>query len=217
MFDPRILQLKKFINMKNTFLLLLGLICGIQSIYAQDEDTQYPQKGDKEFSIHIGFNTSDVSVDNDFNLDTEQLTGLYAGARVDLYWSNRWSFMTGLYYDQRGYESPGFGGPVELRTNYLYVPVNINWHFGKNRRWNLNFGPSFSLLLSADNNGEDVKDDFASTDIGFDLGIGHKIPVGNNYIQLSLNGNGGITDISDGNAFTDIRNSRSNFAIGFIF
>jgi len=186
---------------------------------AQDDDSDptYPLKGDKEFSVHIGYNSAFITEPNrNTNNNSESVTGLFAGARADFYWSDRWSFQTGVYYDEKGYTFNDFDG---VKLSYVALPLNVNWHFGKNRRWNLNFGPNVSLLLSADDNGTDVKDFYKSIDIGLDLGIGHKIPIGDNYIQLSLNGLGGIINIFDieGDSPLEARNNRSNLAVGFIF
>ena len=204
--------------MKRLFTFLFFTIIIPSLAWSQNESSEtvlpgYPEKGDSEFSVQLGYNTSSLTSD-DID-ETETTSGLYVGGKASFYWSSRWSFTTGLYYDQKGSGVEGSG--ADFKLNYLTVPLNLNWHFGRNRRWNLNFGPSVALFLSGSEAASFIEDDINSVDIGLDLGIGHKIPVGSNYIQISLNGSGGFADIFKNNNNAAIRNARNNIAVGFIF
>ena len=91
-----------------------------------------------------------------------------------------------------------------------------NWHFGKRKRWYLHFGPYVGFLLSADIDGQDVKDNVHSTEFGSDVGIGVKIPIGNTMFFVETDGQNDFTEMSD---FTGegITWARTTLSIGIIF
>ena len=184
------------------------------SVNAQNE------KGDFTLAPQVGVNFSTYATDaNGVSYDIR--TSFTAGLVGEYYFSDRWSLRTGLLYDAKGAED-SFGNTDKI--NYLSIPINANWHFGKNRNWYLNFGPALSFVLNAetdmsDGTTIDIKDAVKGTDIGLALGIGYKFNVSEN-VQLSLDyqGLGGFTDIAeDGILPFSIRNSRSSFNVGVVF
>jgi len=201
--------------MKKLFTFLFFCTLCTSALLAQDDETSsnFPEKGDKEFSIQVGLNSATFT-DNDGDRGDEA-SGALLGAKASFYWSNRWSFTTGAYYDQKG---TSFGAINEtFRLNYLTVPLNADWHFGRNRRWNLNFGLNAGIFLSGSSAGVSIEDGINSLDLGIQLGIGHKIPVGDNYIQISLDGVGGLLEVFESSDAPTTRNNRSALAVGFIF
>lgn len=206
--------------MKKIFCSLL--ILGALGVSAQE-------KGDVEFGVNIGYNSSLVSV-NTFT--TENGDGLNLGFSTDYYFSDRWSIKGKLIYDQKGwnkgsYSKVSFDPSIADRpyvtnfnVNYLTIPVMANWHFGSKRNWYLNFGPYAGFLLNAkETKGKtDVTEIFNSTDFGIALGIGVKIPLTEKLkLSLEYEGQGGMSDILEGNEDATARNSRSSFNVGFNF
>jgi opacity protein-like surface antigen len=202
--------MKKFFS---TAILALGL-CSVS--FAQE-------KGDVEFGVNIGYNSSTVTISNSYlQADTRQ--GFNAGFSADYYFSDRWSIKGKLIYDQKGWDNGSFENQngrfiTDYNLNYLTVPVMANWHFGRRRNWYLNFGPYAGFLLSAEETvgGTDVKEAFNANDFGIAVGIGVKIPVSDKLkISLEYEGQGGFSNVfkeSDGS----IQNSRGSFNIGMTF
>lgn len=182
-------------------------------------------KGDVEFGVNIGYNSSTVSVSrSNFQADNGQ--GLNIGFAADYYFSDRWSIKGKLIYDQKGWDN-GFivdandnYYSTDYNLNYLTVPVMANWHFGSKRNWYLNFGPYIGFLMNAEETtgGIDVKEGFNSTDFGLALGIGVKIPVSDKLkISIEYDGQGGMSEIFKENNDSRVTNSRSSFNVGLNF
>jgi len=181
-------------------------------------------KGDVEFGVNIGYNSSTVQVSRSyFRPDSGQ--GLNLGFSADYYFSDRWSIKGKLIYDQKGWDNGTFEDAsgiylTDYNLNYLTIPVMANWHFGSKRNWYLNFGPYVGFLMSAEETarGVDVKEAFNSNDFGLALGIGVKIPVSNKLkISIEYEGQGGGSDIFKENNNYRVSNSRSSLNVGLNF
>ena len=182
-----------------------------------------------EFGINIGSNESYITQGSG-NYDqtkSDNVYGLNVGFSAEYYFSDRWGLKGKLIYDQKGWgngylvnadgsETDG----VNFQLNYITVPLMANWHFARNRNWYLNFGPYVGFLLSAKetNDNVDVKDAFNSTDVGFALGIGVKIPLSNKVkLFIEAEGQGGGTNITTDNSGPTIQTGRSSLNIGLNF
>ena len=148
--------------------LLLGTVIavfGFANINAQSDS------GDITIAPQLGLNLSNYSSSE--NLNNKIRTAFNAGAILEYYFNDRWSLRSGLLYDSKGTKVTDGGDEYIDKLNYLALPVHVNWHFGSNRNWFLNFGPTLGFLLSAKADipgGEvDIKDELAST---FDIGLG---------------------------------------------
>lgn len=201
-------------------LLSAVLLFSFSFLIAQDDadDATYPVKGDYEIGVYLGLFTSTVS-DNGFGPteDSEYLYSLGLGASFDYYFSKTWSIKTRLNFDPKGAEEAS--GVLKLNMNYLSIPVMASWHFGKRKRWYLHFGPYAAFLLSAELNGLDVKDQFNSSQIGFDLGIGVKIPVGKTMLFIETDGQNDYTSPLEDTDPDNEDNTllRSTLSVGVIF
>lgn len=196
-------------------LVLIGLlILGLNTLNAQSNTGDFtlaPQLG-------VAFSTYTPS---DRNYGYDARISLTAGAIVEYYLNDRWSLRSGLLYDTMGAKD-GYDNIDKL--NYLSVPLNANWHFGKNRNWFLNFGPSVAFIESAktefsDGSTVDIKDFLKSVDVGIALGIGYKFDVNENFqLVIDYQGYGGFIDVAeDGILPYGIRNSKSSFNVGGVF
>jgi outer membrane protein W len=159
------------------------------------------------------------------NLSNKTRTSINLGAIAEYYFNDRWSFRSGLLYDSKGTRLSGrqFGGEFVDKLNYLAIPLHANWHFGRNRGWFLNFGPTLGFLLSAKADtpsGEiDIKDALESTfDFGLSLGIGYKFMTSEkSYLFLQYQGFGGFIPVfQDPTTGIRLTNSTSAFNIGVV-
>jgi len=85
---------------------------------AQEE---WPGKGDSEIGVILGVNFSSYYGDDADGADSK--TGFLAGVSYDYYFSETWSIKGRLDYQSKG--------PDGLSANYVTVPINANWHFGR--------------------------------------------------------------------------------------
>lgn len=176
-------------------------------------------KGDFTLAPQLGVNFSTYV--SDVNVSFKTRTSFVGGVAAEYYFSDRWSFRSGLFYDAMGAKD-SFGNVDKL--NYLTLPLNANWHFGKKRNWYLNFGPALSFSLNAesdlsDGTTIDIKDAINGIDISLAVGIGYKFEISEN-VQLSIDyqGLGGFINIDKDDILPyTIRNSRSSFNVGTIF
>jgi len=200
--------------MKNKYLLIFTFALCSSGLFSQEEEQSWPTKGDSEIGVILGFNFAQFDGDDVESDDIEYNTGVIFGVSYDHYFSDKWSLKARLNYDQKGAKDASLGN---LNLNYITVPINANWHFGKRKRWFLNFGPYVGFLVSANALGLDVKDSVKSTDFGFNTGIGIKIPMGNNlHFFIESSGQSGFGTVDDMTG-DDVKNSRGSFSIGVFF
>lgn len=180
------------------------------------------QKGDIEFGVNLGFNSSTVTTGN-FSSDSG--IGFNLGFATDYYFSDRWSLKGKLIYDQKGWDNGFFenefsSATADYNLNYVTIPIMANWHFGIKRNWYLNFGPYAGFLLSAKESSlnTDVKEYFNATDFGLAFGIGVKIPVSNQLkVFFEYDGQSGFSDVFKNNEGQRVTGSRSAFNAGLNF
>jgi long-subunit fatty acid transport protein len=153
-------------------------------------NAQIKKKGVVELTTKIGsssFFENFSYLDSDIK-STDTNSGVSIGATVDYYFNNRWSIRSGFSFDKMGNKYD--------KTNYITIPVNANWHFGRTRKWNLNFGLSPSLITNASSTIENIeKGDYKLGQIGFTYGIGYKIEINKKFgILLDVQFFDGLTN-----------------------
>lgn len=175
--------------------------------------------GDFTLAPQLGLNLSNYSSSE--NLSNKIRVAFNAGVVGEYYFNDRWSLRTGLIYDSKGTRVEEFGEEFIDKLNYIAIPLHANWHFGSNRNWFLNFGPTLGVLVSAkaDIPGEeiDIKDAINSFDIGLGLGIGYKFNIDENTeFFLQYQGYNGFISVND-DFPSNLNNATSAFNIGVIF
>ncbi len=185
--------------------LFLAFFCFFYSIsFCQD----FPNKGDSEFGIAIGLYTGQLR--DGFETVGRSRSAFGFSLQYEQFLSDKWGIKGRIHYDPKG--------DSEFDLNYLTIPIMANWHFGKNRRWNMHFGPYFGMLLSANNGSQDVKDLFNSSDLGFDFGIGYKLPIGDQWIFIETDGHTPFSNnLKDPLTTFDFVFGRNALSIGLIF
>ena len=106
----------------------------------------------------------------------------------------------------------------ELQLDYLNIPININWHFGSTRKWNLNFGDTKGFLLKVDRDGQDEKDFYKSFQLAVSFGIGYKVEVSDNF-SILIDGKGlfGVANIYEYSVDLSRLNAGSSINVGGVF
>lgn len=146
---------------------------------------QIREKGNVELLPQIGVSSSNY-YGTEFRMYDDPLIGMSFGVGADYFLNSRWSLRTGLHYQKMGAKVRGI---YDEKLNYLTLPLNANWHFGSSRNWNLNFGPSFSFLMSAKNYKGNIKDELNTFQMGLAYGVGYKIELNPNFsILVDLQG-----------------------------
>lgn len=184
------------------------MLLTVSNVFSQQRD-----RGTFEVIPTIGFAGSDL-----YGSEVDQLIyryGFRTGVLGDYYFNDRWSLRSGLTYFSMGADE-NFG--VELKLDYLNIPVNANWHFGSTRKWNLNFGVTPGFLVSADAEGEDIKEMFTSFQLAFSFGIGYKLEITKSFsLLIDYQRFFGITDIANDTEMSSIRNNADSINLGAVF
>ena len=170
---------------------------------------QEREKGTIEIIPHVGFTISDFSGSD--ASDNGALSSLNFGVGADYYLNNRWSIRSGINYQTMGSDVDD----EILGLSYLTIPLNANWHFGKTRKWNLNFGPSVGFLTYAKHGDLGVKDAFNSVQVGLNVGIGYKFELTKKLsLLVDYQGMAGLTDASK--EFS-LKNNYGSLNAGLVF
>jgi Outer membrane protein beta-barrel domain len=153
----------------SALLALSLLLCFSSPLLAQQRFSAGPR---------VGLNFSKLegdAVTNSFR------PGLTAGAFLMYSSLNHFGISADVLYSQRGAHYPNVGGPggnpVDMRINYLEIPVALRYFLtlNGNFRPNLFFGPSLAIKLnanqSATTNGTTFTDDINSLVKPLELGI----------------------------------------------
>jgi hypothetical protein len=173
-----------------------------------------PTKGDLTVLFKIGINGAIYVSDEYENENAEREPALIIGGNIDYFLSSTWSLRSGLIYEQRHYqhEEPAF----ELEASYLTVPLTINSHIGKKKRWNVNFGPSISINLASRMDKVNIMNDTKTLDVGGELGTGYQLPLGRLSLYFEINSFVGFYSPEIGGD-DETRWTRSSINIGLIY
>jgi long-subunit fatty acid transport protein len=194
------------------------LLCAAVAVFGLSNLNAQSDSGDFTLAPQVGLNLSNYSSNE--NLNNKIRTSFNAGVIAEYYFNDRWSLRSGLLYDSKGTIITESGEDYIDKLNYISIPLHANWHFGSNRNWFLNFGPTLGFLASAKADlpsGEiDIKDEVESFDAGLGIGIGYKFNIADNtelYIQYQ--GYNGLISLID--ADFNLFNATSAVNIGVIF
>lgn len=155
-------------------------------LFVPSMNAQVREKNDFEIAPTIGYGlsafygTEDNYIPKEYK-ESSNLSSINFGVGVDIYFSNRISLRSGIYFIRMGtegfqYENPfnGRGTYVSQKINYVTVPAHFNYHFGVQRNWNFYLGPSFGILGKATNNDIDIKYYVNEYQVGAGYGVGYK-------------------------------------------
>lgn len=167
--------------------IFLAFFTGISS------QAQIRNAGDVEISPFFGYLSSNYyggqSVKNN-----KSISNVYFGASLDFYQNEKWSIKTGLEYLPLGSSAiikkqlPGvfntsgtYFAEAEENLNFIAIPFHMNYHFGKKRNWNFEFGPTFSHIISAKSDGEKISKGLKKFQFGLGLGVGYNFIINDSF------------------------------------
>lgn len=103
--------------------------------------------------------------------DTKMKIGFAVGGFVNYAINDQMSLQPELLFLQAGSKVEELDD-AKIELNYIAIPVMFKYSFGA---MNLQAGPQLGYLLSAKFDGEDMKDDMKSIDLGLNIGAGYQI------------------------------------------
>ena len=184
--------------MKKVLLATAITVLGFATINAQDVT----------FGAKLGINFASIYGDN--TKDIETVTAFNFGVMSEIAISKKFSFQPELLYSGLGYS---LDDEDTASLNYLSIPLMGKYYITDGL--SLEAGPQIGFLLSAKQDGTDIKDSFKTLDFGANLGVGYKLDNGLNFNARYTLGLSNINDIegsSDKNT-----NGVLQFGIGYFF
>lgn len=158
--------------------------------------------------IKAGVNLAriDANVDN-----TENITAFHGGAFA-LFKLTKIGIQPELLFSQQGSSIKDvILGSGDLKTSYMAIPVMVKLYLAGG--FNLQAGPQFGFLNSAEFDGTDVKDSFKSSDISANVGLAWDAPLG---LVFDARYNIGLTDINDGAPqLGEVKNNVFQISVGY--
>jgi hypothetical protein len=127
-----------------------------------------PKQIDAQIGVRAGLNYSTLT--GDITGVSSQL-GYQFGLTYKMGLGGSLSFTPGLLYSTKGAYDDDFD--VTYSIDYLEIPLDLN--YALNDAFSLNVGPYIGMLLSANDNGVDSKDDYKSIDFGANFGLSYSI------------------------------------------
>lgn len=161
------------------------------------------------FGVKGGINIANINGENTSNL--ESVAAFNFGLMSEIPISEKFSFQPEVMFSGQGYSFEGSDGNI-IALNYLNVPLMGKYYLTKGL--SLEAGPQFGFLLSAKNEGTDVKDSFKTFDFGVNVGLGYKL---NNGLNFGARYNLGLTNINDLSGSGKNRNGVIQLSIGYFF
>lgn len=193
-------------------LLMSSLLC----------NSQTREKGNIELTPIVGYSASYQL--GSFLFGSSSVSGIQLGIYGNYFFNNRWSLRSGLLYQKMGTNNVDFSiftNEYSERTNYVTVPLSVNYHFGTERNWYLNYGLAVGFLTNAEadyNNGNGfvaINNLANSTQFGINGGIGYKFKVSPKFLMVVENSN--LIGLTDSTEQRNGKNFYMSFNIGAVF
>lgn len=154
--------------------------------------------------LKAGVNVSKLNTDE---FESSSITAFHGGAFC-LFKFTVLGIQPELLFSQQGSKLDDLDG--DLKMSYMTVPVMIKFYFPGG--FNLQAGPQFGFLNSAEFDGQNVEDSFKSSDVTANVGLAWDAPFG---LVLDARYNIGLSDVSDDSAFGSIKGNTFQFSLGY--
>lgn len=178
------------------------LIVGLLSVVASAAFAQ----AQVALGIKAGVNVAKL---NSNDLESSSITAFHGGAFA-LFKFTAIGIQPELLFSQQGSKIDDISGnPQDLKMSYMTIPVMVKFYLPGG--FNLQAGPQFGFLNSAELDGDNVKDSFKSSDITANLGVAWDLPFG---LVLDARYNIGLSNISDDSSF-DVKSGTFQFSVGY--
>ncbi len=166
--------------------------------------------------VKAGMNLADLGGDVE---ESDMKAGLVVGGFANFGFGNI-SIQPELLYSMKGAKQEIGGEDISTDYNYFEVPVLVKYNLPMPGALtpSIYAGPVFSLLLSAESDGEDVKEQLKNNDYGIIIGAGANMDLQSYVLTFDARYNLGLNDINDvsGSDF-EIKNSAIMVMVGLGF
>ena len=169
--------------------------------------TAYSQAG-LRLGLKGGLNFANLDVDN---LSTSNRTGYHVGAFATVKLT-KIAIQPEIIFSSQGSNvdlGSGFG-EVKQQFNYVNIPILLKLYLAAGL--NLQLGPQFGFLTSAEFDENDIKDELKNSDISLALGAGWDLPIAGLVVDARYNL--GLNDVSDSAVFGDTKNRVFQLSLG---
>lgn len=158
--------------------------------------------------LKAGVNVSKLNTDKP---ESSSITAFHGGA-FSLFKFTVIGIQPELLFSQQGSTVEDISGDMQdLKMSYMTVPVMIKFYFPGG--FNLQAGPQFGFLNSAEFGNENFEDELKSSDVSVNVGIAWDAPFG---LVFDARYNIGITDVNEGNQIEgSIKGNVFQFSVGF--
>ena len=159
-----------------------------------------PASAQVNLGVIGGLNLANINTDPDppSGVDLNSRTGFGVGGVLSFGLGETFALQLEPMYLQKGATAKEAGEEDKLEAAYIEVPVMIKFPFGSgDTKPYVMAGPTVGWLLSAEVDGEDIKDEVKSIDFGIAFGGGVSLPMGNNTVFVEGRYSLGLTDVND--------------------
>lgn len=172
-----------------------------------------------EVSLGIKGGANFASVDvNDAKATWKNKTGFHGGA-FGLIKVTKFAVQPELIFSQQGSKVTFNGQDLDANFSYLNVPILLKFYLAAGL--NLQLGPQFGFLTSAESDynpltqssgSTDISDYYKNSDVSIGMGIGWDLPLG---LTLDARYNLGVTEIQDNASLQAAKNQVFQLSLGY--
>lgn len=163
-----------------------------------------------ELGLKGGLNFANLKGDTD-GINYESRTGFHAGAYGLIKVANI-GIQPEVIYSKQGTTITFDDVQGDLESDLVYLNFPIIAKFYLPLGLNLQAGPQFGMLLSAESDGDDIKEGYKSADLSAALGAGWDAPFG---LRLTARYLIGLNDIDDSGDDFEQKNRMFQVSIGY--
>lgn len=141
------------------------------------------------------------------SVSTKALSSFHLGGYLNVSVTQKLSIQPELLYSVVGTKADDF----ESKFSYLSLPIMVKYNVAS--VFHIHAGPQIGMLVTAEVDGDDVKDSLKNTDFGLGMGAGVDLPMGLNFSARYVVG---LSDVYDGERVgTKIKNNIFQFSLGY--
>ncbi|WP_337967170.1 porin family protein [uncultured Flavobacterium sp.] len=177
--------------------------------FANAQKTRFGVKGGLNLTTFAGGNYWDAG----------SLVGFQVGGFAEIKVIERLAIQPEVLFSTQGAKIDGGSfGDFDDKLNYINVPVLAKFFITK--QFTVEAGPQLGFLVSAKQDGHDIKDSFKSVDTGFNFGAGYNFT---DNVSVNLRYTVGLSNIADYNTdtadeyFDSPKNSVLALTLGYKF
>lgn len=183
--------------MKKLLLLAAIAVFGMTSANAQDGIG---------FGVKLGVNVASLGGDSyGVGSSLGSRTSFHVGGLAEIPLSEKFALQPELLYSSEGSDW-SIGNSDALKLDYIRVPILAKYYIIEGL--SAEAGPVLGVLISADSDGNDVKDNFNTFDAGIGVGASYRLDMG---VFFSLRYNKGLMNVNDTDA--DFSNQSNVFQV----